>query len=88
MVRVIIQSTYITQHGTRGYQGSESDYDPNKSASDYIEEFKKYVQYCIPGSCLIDVYSVARTIHNPDGSFMRDENGHRKEERLFFKSIW
>jgi hypothetical protein len=88
MARVILQSTYLTQYGTRGYQGSESDYDEKKSASEYIEEFKKYVQSCCPGAWAIDVYSVARTVHNVDGTFARDAEERRIEERLYYKNIW
>jgi hypothetical protein len=88
MVRVILQSTYVTQYGTRGYQGSESDYDSAKSVDDYVNEFTKFILHCNPGSWGVDVHSVAKTVHNADGTFVRDEDGHRIEERLFFKNIW
>lgn len=88
MTRVIIQSTYLTEYGTRGYQGYESDYDSRKLVSDYINEFTTYIMHHDTGAWNINVYSVAKTVNNLDGTVKRDESGNRIEERLYFKNIW
>lgn len=67
----------------RGSQGFEQEYDESVSIEDYVKRFQSEALRLNDANNAVVLY-VEKTVHNPDGSFKRDEKGERIMEKLYF----